>query len=116
MDHLSKPAMPILVSGQFSVFACYGLTVSSLPPHIIIIVLVAVVVVVVVVIIIIIMIIIITIEGFASIEGSVDTSIQQLEDNIEKHKGGLITATRNATDNIKAKRMTIPRKQKWEVK
>ena len=39
----------------------------------------------------------------------------RLEDYIEKHKGGLITATRNYTDNIKTNRMTITRK-KWEEK
>ena len=31
-------------------------------------------------------------RGFASIEDSVDASIQRLEDNIENHEGGLITA------------------------
>ena len=30
-------------------------------------------------------------------EGSIDASIQQLEEYIEKHEGGLITATRNDT-------------------
>ena len=34
---------------------------------------------------------------------------------MEKH-GGLITATRNDTDNTKTIRMTIIRKQKWEEK
>ena len=38
-------------------------------------------------------------RGLISIEGSVDTSIQRLEDYIEKHEGGLITAIRNDTDN-----------------
>ena len=37
---------------------------------------------------------------------------QRLEDNIEKHDGGLITATKNDTNN----RMRIIRKQKWEEK
>ena len=41
-----------------------------------------------------------------SIEDSIDTSIQQLKDYIEKYEGGLITAIRNDTDN----RMTITRK------
>ena len=54
-------------------------------------------------------------KGLASIEDSVDASIQRLEDYIEKH-GGLITATRNDTDNTKTNRMTITRKQKWEEK
>ena len=31
-------------------------------------------------------------KGLASIEDSVDASIQQIDDNIEKHKGGLITS------------------------
>ena len=50
---------------------------------------------------------------------TVDTQIsliQRLEDYIEKHKGGLITATRNDPDNMKTNRMTITRKQKWEEK
>ena len=34
-----------------------------------------------------------------SIKDSVDVSIQRLEDYIEKHEGGLITAIRNETDN-----------------
>ena len=55
-------------------------------------------------------------RGLASIEDSVDTSIQRLEDNIEKHKRGLITAIRNNTDNTIDNRMTITRKQKWEGK
>ena len=42
-----------------------------------------------------------------------DTPIR-LKDYIEKHEGGLITATRNDTDNMKTNRMTITRKQKWE--
>ena len=38
-------------------------------------------------------------KGLASINGSVDTSIQRLEDYIEKHERGLITAIWNNTDN-----------------
>ena len=38
-------------------------------------------------------------RGLASIEDSVDTLIQLLEDNIEKHERGLITDIRNNTDN-----------------
>ena len=53
-------------------------------------------------------------RGLACIEDSVDTSLQRLEDYIEKHEGGLITATRNDTDNTKANRMTITNKRKWE--
>ena len=51
-------------------------------------------------------------RGLASIEDSVDASIQRLEDYIEKH-GGLITAIRNNTDNTIDNRMTKTRKQKW---
>ena len=52
----------------------------------------------------------------ASIEDSVDASTQRLEDYIEKHDGGLITAIRNDTDNTMGNRMTITWKQKWEGK
>ena len=55
-------------------------------------------------------------SGFASIEDSVDTTIQRLEDYLEKHKGGVMTASRNDTDNTKANKMTITRKQKLEEK
>ena len=52
-------------------------------------------------------------RGLASIEDNVHASIQRLEDDIEKHERGLITAIRNNTiDNW----MTITRKQKWEEK
>ena len=54
--------------------------------------------------------------AFASIEDNVVTSIQRLEDYIEKHKGGLITAIRNNTDITKNSRIIITRKQKWEEK
>ena len=53
-------------------------------------------------------------RGLTSIEDSVDALIQQLKDYIQKHDGGLITATRN--DNTMANRITITRKQKWEIK
>ena len=55
-------------------------------------------------------------KSLASTEDSVDASIQRLEDYIQKHEGGLITATRNDTDKTMDNRMTITRKQKWEVK
>ena len=55
-------------------------------------------------------------RGLASIEDNVDASIQRLEDYIEKHEWGLITAIRNDTDNTMDNRMTITRKQKWEGK
>ena len=54
-------------------------------------------------------------RGLASIEDSVDASIQ-LEDYIQKHDGELITAIRNNTDNTMDNRMTITRKQKCEGK
>ena len=38
-------------------------------------------------------------RGLASIEKNIDVSIRRLEDYIEKHEGGLITAIRNDTDN-----------------
>ena len=55
-------------------------------------------------------------RGLASIKDSVDASIQRLENYIEKHERGLITAIRNNTDNTMANRRTISRKQKWEEK
>ena len=47
---------------------------------------------------------------------SIDSSIQRLEDYIEKHEGELITAVRYETDNTMDNRMTMTRKQKWEEK
>ena len=55
-------------------------------------------------------------RGLASIEDSVEASIQRLEDYIEKYEGRLITAIRNNTDNTIDNRMTKTRKQKWEEK
>ena len=55
-------------------------------------------------------------RGVASIEDSVDTSIQQLKDYIQKCGGRLITATRNNTDNMRTNRTTITRKEKWVEK
>ena len=55
-------------------------------------------------------------RGLASIEDNVDASIRRLENYIEKHEGGLITAIRNDTDNTMDNRMTITWKQKWEGK
>ena len=54
--------------------------------------------------------------GLASTEDSVDASIQRLEDYIEKHERGLITAIRNEMDHVIDDRMTTTRKQKWEEK
>ena len=53
-------------------------------------------------------------KGLASIDESVDASIQGREDYIEKDEAGLITANRNDTDNTNTNRMIITRKQKWE--
>ena len=53
-------------------------------------------------------------RGLASIEDSVDASMQRLEHYIEKRERWLITAIRNDTDNTIDDRMTITRKQKWE--
>ena len=50
--------------------------------------------------------------GLASIEDSVDASIQRLEDDIEQYKGGLITSIKNVINNTIDNRMTITRKQK----
>ena len=55
-------------------------------------------------------------RGIATVEDSVDASIQRFEDNTEKHEGRLITAIKNDTDNTMTVRMTITRKQKWEEK
>ena len=55
-------------------------------------------------------------RGLSSIEDSVDTSIQRLEDYIEKNEGGLTRAIRSNTDNTNINRTTITRKQKWEEK
>ena len=55
-------------------------------------------------------------RGLARIEGSVDASIQRLDDYIEKHEGGLITAIRNDSDYTMDNRMIITRKQKCEEK
>ena len=53
-------------------------------------------------------------RGHASIKDSVDASIQRLEDYIEKHERGLITAIRKDTINRTDDRVTITRKQKGE--
>ena len=56
-------------------------------------------------------------RGLTSIDGTVDTPIQRLEDYIEKRGGRkLITVTRNNTDNMRINRTEITRKQKWEEK
>ena len=55
-------------------------------------------------------------RGPASIEVSVDASIQRLEDYIEKHGERLITSTRNNTHSPGTNRTEIIRKQKWQEK
>ena len=39
--------------------------------------------------------------------------IQKLKDYIKKHKGRLITVTRNKIDNTSINRTKVTRKQKW---
>ena len=51
-------------------------------------------------------------KGLASIEDSLDALIQRLEDYIEKHERGLITAIRKDTDDTIDDRMTLTWKQK----
>ena len=53
-------------------------------------------------------------RGLTSIEDSVDASIERLEDYIEEHEQGLITANKNDTGNTMDNKMTITRKQKGE--
>ena len=48
-------------------------------------------------------------RGLASIEDTVDTSIQRLKDYIEKHERGLIATIRNDMDNTIDDRMTTTR-------
>ena len=58
-------------------------------------------------------------RGLASIEDSVNTSIQRLEDIIEKRGRTLITATRttrNNTNDTGTSRTTITSKKTWEEK
>ena len=55
-------------------------------------------------------------RGLASIQDSLDASIQRLENFIKKRGGRLNTATKNNTDNTRINRTTITRKQKWEEK
>ena len=54
-------------------------------------------------------------RGLTSIQDSIDASIQ-LEDNIKKHRGRLITVTKNNTDNTYINRTKITRKTKTERK
>ena len=55
-------------------------------------------------------------RGVARIEWSVHTSIQWLEDYIQKREGRLIPATRNNTNVTRTSGMKITKKQKWEEK
>ena len=54
--------------------------------------------------------------GLASIENTVNASIQWLEDFIEKYERGLITTIRNDTENTIDERGTTTGEQKWEGK
>ena len=49
-------------------------------------------------------------RGFASIQDSVDASIQRLENYTENRGGRLIIATRNDIDNTRINRTKITRK------
>ena len=51
----------------------------------------------------------------ARIEDSVDASIQQLQDCIQKRVGRVIAATRSNTNDTRTSGTTITRKQKWEL-
>ena len=51
-----------------------------------------------------------------SIQDSVDTSMQGLEDYIKKRGGRMIRVTRDDTDNTSINWTKITRKQKWEQK
>ena len=51
-------------------------------------------------------------RGLASIEDTVDTSIQRLEHYMEKPERGLITAIRDDTDDTMDERIKATRKQK----
>ena len=51
-------------------------------------------------------------EGLDSIKNSVDASIEQLEDYIQKHGGILIRATRNNTDITRTNRTKNNQKTK----
>ena len=53
-------------------------------------------------------------RGLTSIEDSVDTSIQRLEDYIEMCVGKLITVTGSNSDKTRTNRTEIAGKQKWE--
>ena len=55
-------------------------------------------------------------KDLRALEDSVDASIERFKDYIEKHRGRLITATRNNTNNTKSNRTEITRKQNWEEK
>ena len=55
-------------------------------------------------------------RGLANIEESVDTSIQRLENFIEKLGARLIIDTRNNANDTRISGPIITRKQKWEEK
>ena len=51
-------------------------------------------------------------RGLASIEGSIDESLQRIENYIKKRKGRLITVTRNNTKSTSINGTKITRKKK----
>ena len=55
-------------------------------------------------------------RGLASIQDCVYALIQQLKDNIKKHGGRLITATRNNTENTCINRTKVTRNQNEKKK
>ena len=55
-------------------------------------------------------------ENSPRIDDTLGASIQRLENYIETRREGLITATRNDTDNTKSNWTIKTRKQKWEEK
>ena len=55
-------------------------------------------------------------RGLVSVKDSVDTSIQRLEDYIQKHGERLITTTRINTEVTSTSGTTITRKQEWGEK
>ena len=55
-------------------------------------------------------------RGNACIEDNIDALIQRLKDYIQKHRGKLIAATRDNTNDTRTSGTTITRKQKWEEK
>ena len=55
-------------------------------------------------------------RGLASIEDSVNGSLQGLKDYVKKSKEGLIIVANNSIDNTRTSKITITKKQKVEEK